>query len=225
MGQNCVVKAENEKYSGAAAVQYAKAYCSEYNESFPSFAADCTNFVSQCVGAGGIKEVTLPEKKVGLLEYGRTYMCKDYWSCRYYTNKVLGVTIRKGYVPTSTWTVVDQPDDASSYGFQDFMKKNKEKGVVTYTCNKDKNIESLIKKAKVGDIVQYKSEGKNRYTHSYIVGKKQKNPKQKNKTDLYFYAHSGSSGGRDASDDDTLRYLLKNDTIRREASLALISMQ
>ena len=36
-----------------AAVVYANRYAESYNESYPTFDSDCTNFVSQCVYAGG----------------------------------------------------------------------------------------------------------------------------------------------------------------------------
>lgn len=42
-------------YSASAAVAYADHYWSNYNPNFPSYAnADCANFVSQCLNAGGL---------------------------------------------------------------------------------------------------------------------------------------------------------------------------
>lgn len=43
-------------YNGSAAASYAKSYATVYNENYPNFyitGGDCTNFVSQCVQAGG----------------------------------------------------------------------------------------------------------------------------------------------------------------------------
>ena len=39
--------------AGMAAVVYANRYAENYNASYPTFDGDCTNFVSQCVYAGG----------------------------------------------------------------------------------------------------------------------------------------------------------------------------
>ena len=41
-------------YNAGAAVSYAKKYCKNYNKEYPSFNGDCSNFVSQCLNAGGM---------------------------------------------------------------------------------------------------------------------------------------------------------------------------
>ena len=41
-------------YNAAAAVSYARNYCKKYNKEYPSFNGDCSNFVSQCLNAGGM---------------------------------------------------------------------------------------------------------------------------------------------------------------------------
>lgn len=208
-------------YDGDKAAEYASNYCGNGNPSYPSYGSDCTNFASQCVKAGGISGTALPASKVGFWDYGDTYMCKNYWSCQKYNYKVGSVTIRSGFVPTSTWTIVDQASSADSYGFQDYMENKKSKYVTTYACSSRTKMDNLITNAKVGDIVQIKYSGGNRYSHTYIVGKKKKNSSYDNKYDLYFYAHTSS---RDASKDDSLRYLLQKGTIPDSATLALISM-
>src|SRR5690625_5397087 len=40
-------------YNREAVVQYAEKWWNSYNSAFPIFEVDCTNFVSQCVYAGG----------------------------------------------------------------------------------------------------------------------------------------------------------------------------
>lgn len=206
-------------YSGKNASTYARQYWNSYNTSYPSYSSDCTNFASQCAVAGGETIVSLPASKVGILDYGGTYMCKNYWSCKYYTYKIGNVKIRKGYVPTSTWTIVDQAAGASSYGFQDFMLKNKNKVITIFNCADTRSMNKLISTAKSGDIIQIQHDGSNRCTHSYIVGSKKKNSKGNN--DLFFYAHTSN---RDASSDDSLWYLLNKKTIKKSDTLVLISM-
>ena len=43
-------------YSGSNAAVYALTYCDDYNTSYVSYEADCMNFVSQCLLAGGWSE-------------------------------------------------------------------------------------------------------------------------------------------------------------------------
>ena len=43
-------------YNGGAAASYADTYWSNYNPNYPSFADDCTNFVSQSLYAGGLPQ-------------------------------------------------------------------------------------------------------------------------------------------------------------------------
>src|SRR2546426_10275487 len=44
-------------YNHSAAVNYADQYALNYNSSYPTWAADCTNFASQALNAGGYKQV------------------------------------------------------------------------------------------------------------------------------------------------------------------------
>ncbi|ACX52193.1 hypothetical protein Adeg_1066 [Ammonifex degensii KC4] len=44
-------------YNRSGAVNYAYAYVFNYNPAYHKFSADCTNFVSQCLKAGGIPMV------------------------------------------------------------------------------------------------------------------------------------------------------------------------
>lgn len=211
-------------YDGDKAVEYADKYWNSNNGSYPSYSNDCTNFASQCVLAGGIKKVALPASKIKLTSFGSTYTCTDYWSCNYYTYKIVGITVKKGYIPTSSWTLVDNDTskslaDSIIYGFQDFIKEKKNKTVTTYSCASDTEMEKLIKNAEVGDIVQIRRKGDTRFSHTYIVGKKKKNSDKKK--DIFFYAHTGSRG---AEEKDSLRNLRGDGTIPNTATLALISM-
>ena len=43
-----------QKYDRQRAVRYANYWWNSYNPRFPQFDVDCTNFVSQCIHAGGI---------------------------------------------------------------------------------------------------------------------------------------------------------------------------
>lgn len=54
--EDCVVTDinENDRYDVEAAVAYARKYANTHNPDYPLFEQNCTNFVSQCLVAGGI---------------------------------------------------------------------------------------------------------------------------------------------------------------------------
>ena len=47
-------------YNPGQAVAYARKYCKTYNKEYPSFNGDCSNFVSQCLNAGGMNLLDCP---------------------------------------------------------------------------------------------------------------------------------------------------------------------
>ncbi len=61
-------------YNREKAVAYAMEWWNDYNPSFPVFSVDCTNFVSQCLLAGGLEMWGKPDKGVGW------WADKDNWS-------------------------------------------------------------------------------------------------------------------------------------------------
>lgn len=212
-----------EKYSSTDAINYAKKYAKNYNKNYPSYESDCTNYVSQCLVAGGMKVKKLPWDDVNVINVGRPYKTKTYWSCVYYKNDLFGVTLNSGWTPTTTWTVVDKENDAKYYGLQDHLSNNKGKVITDYKCT-DANLDKLVSKAKIGDIVQYRKADSNRCTHSYIVAEKHKNKLLINDgypNDIYFCAHTNT---RQAYDIDGVHYLKKKGTIKKDDHLVLISM-
>lgn len=52
-------------YDREAVVRYAETWWNSYNPAFPRFTVDCTNFVSQCVRAGGAPLRGIPNKLNG----------------------------------------------------------------------------------------------------------------------------------------------------------------
>jgi hypothetical protein len=52
-------------YDRMKAVQYAETWWNSYNPKFPKFAVDCTNFVSQCLHAGGVPMTGYPNRSKG----------------------------------------------------------------------------------------------------------------------------------------------------------------
>jgi Putative amidase domain len=62
------------QYNRFAAVRYAETWWNSYNPAFKKFAVDCTNFVSQCLYAGGIPMSGYPNRTKGW------WMKNDSWS-------------------------------------------------------------------------------------------------------------------------------------------------
>ena len=53
------------RYDRLKAVQYAERWWNEFNPSYPKFNDDCTNFISQCLHAGGVPMWGQPERTRG----------------------------------------------------------------------------------------------------------------------------------------------------------------
>jgi hypothetical protein len=53
------------EYNRAQAVRYAETWWNSYNPAFPKFDVDCTNFVSQCLYAGGAPMTGYPNRAKG----------------------------------------------------------------------------------------------------------------------------------------------------------------
>lgn len=215
-------------YDRDAAATYANKYSSDkegtdsYNKNYPSFPSDCTNFASQCVLEGGITKKKLPKKKVYPKHIGKTYMTKEYWSCELYDFVDYNYPADlKYFVPTSTWTLVDQSAGQDSYGFQDFMmvKKNKNVNVIGASA-KDKVMTKFINNCNRGDVIQIKKVKDTRFSHSYVVYKKKKN--KDGKIDLYLCAHTGNRKGE--KEKDSLRTMIDKGIIEDNWIIAQVAM-
>lgn len=53
------------QYDRRVAVQYAEYWWNQYNPKFPQFTVDCTNFISQCLRAGGASMQGAPDRESG----------------------------------------------------------------------------------------------------------------------------------------------------------------
>ncbi len=60
-------------YNRKAAVQYAQRWWNSYNPAYPKFEVDCTNFVSQCLAAGGAPMRGYPQRNKGWWIGGGTW--------------------------------------------------------------------------------------------------------------------------------------------------------
>ena len=65
------VDRDEERYDSEAAIKYALNYAENRNLNYPEFESNCTNYVSQCLVAGGMKMDKAPEvseDKIGVYE-------------------------------------------------------------------------------------------------------------------------------------------------------------
>lgn len=153
---------------------------------FPTMAADCTNFASQCLNRGGVAMKEIPDSKVNYSDLHEAIHTKDYWSCKKYTKtlKVAGINIKKStdFVWSSTWSCVDM-DTKNGWGLYQWMKKSggKERGV--YDAGNAAKRKEFVRDCKVGDIVMYKTSKNGKYCHTMICTGKDNN-------DVYFTYHT-----------------------------------
>lgn len=161
---------ENGYYSRENAVEYAKKYYLFYNSNYYTYSQDCTNFVSQCLYAGGISMT-------------------DKWYCysklKKYKNELdpdLGWdldSLQKGryWNVSETWRLAHK-----CYEYFRDSKITKDNVKITKKSNLKKKIEKY--NIKIGDIIFFNSgEKKAKMHHAAIITKIKDNK-------IYYAAHS-----------------------------------
>jgi|GEM_PF-1519695 len=135
-------------YNASDAVSYAKKYATSYNTSeYPKYSGeDCTNFVSQCLYAGGIS-------MKGTNSTAGIYDSTTKWYCRYIKTVLL---VRKYAVSTSWIRVSD---------FNTYMKS-------LVSTSKKTTISSLVSSCAVGDVVQLADKTTGTPYHTIIISSK-----------------------------------------------------
>ncbi|WP_108308508.1 amidase domain-containing protein [Metalysinibacillus jejuensis] len=134
-------------YNRTAAAEYAVKWHDGRNSLYKKHSADCTNFVSQAVFAGG-KEMKKPSTRPS----GITSDTNNWYSERYSLP-----AYNYGWRETSSWVNVED--------FKTFWAKTQ--SVVT---SSSKN--TIIANANVGDVIQLQASSGSRFYHSLIVHKK-----------------------------------------------------
>lgn len=163
-------------YNGSTAATYAKNHAAteDYNSNYPDMPADCTNFVSQCVKAGGIAVKKVPTDDIKYKHIDDVFKTEAYWNCGKYTRTttVAGVKVysKTGFVWTSTWSIVSKNTNGY-WGFYQHMK-NRGATVKDYTVSTVSELNKFIKACSVGDVLQYRDPDSNSKSHSVIVTEK-----------------------------------------------------
>lgn len=140
---NTVMPVASYSYSGSDAAAYAKLYAKDYNDAYPSYSADCTNYVSQCVYAGGIA-------MDGSSTSAGTFDSTTDWYCIYIKSFLW---VRK-YAVTTSWIRVSD--------FSAFM------GSIASTSTHE-TINSLYNACEIGDVVQLADKNTGSAYHSIII--------------------------------------------------------
>ena len=168
-------------YSGKNAANYAKTFAKNYSTVYPKFSSDCTNFVSQCVRAGGLPLQWADSDSINYGSLGKVYNTKDKWFCAKYTRelKVLGIVVDKkeDFVWSSTWSLVSENED-NKYGFYQYMK-NRGASVREYSVSTVKELNTFISNCEVGDVLQKRKDKHHNKSHSVIVTDKSYDKKNK----------------------------------------------
>ncbi|MGN0732900.1 MAG: amidase domain-containing protein [Emergencia sp.] len=150
-------------YSAAAAANYATTYAKVYNRAvYPVYGSDCTNFVSQCLKAGGIPTV-------GTNSTTGTYASTTKWYCKCTYDPGANAANARQYAVTTSWIRVSD--------FNTYMT----------SVAKDKSYKStmagLYNNCRVGDVVQLVSSTSGTAYHTVIISKR-------DSTTAYYCGHS-----------------------------------
>ncbi len=134
-------------YSPSKAASYGVNWALTYNTpNFPKYSSDCTNFVSQCVNAGGKSFKYHPNYK----NLSAVYSTTSYWYSYHYLS----------------WQPLHQYKESTSFiRVNDFYTYWKNHGASIIECA---TVSTLQKKVKVGDIVQLRNVSGSWY-HSVII--------------------------------------------------------
>lgn len=170
-------------YSSTKAVKYARQYALGWNTVYPKYSADCTNFVSQCLRAGGIP-------MVGTKTVKGTYSTTTDWFCQYTT-----------YNPDSKLDYDDHAVSTSWIRTTDF--RTYMSGIAsskkTYST-----VSGLISACKAGDVIQLCHKSTGSPYHTIIVSEKSGNSAS-------YCGHSNAASNKDIAsnlDDSTDKFIL-----------------
>lgn len=128
-------------YNRYAAVQYARTWWNGKNPNYPEFEDDCTNFISQCLRAGGAPMTGAPNR-------ARGWWITDGWK----SGRRGG-----GYYARETWSY----SWAVANSFRWFLE-NSRTGLTTTRVQSPSELQ-------IGDVICYDFQGDGRVDHNTIV--------------------------------------------------------
>ena len=128
-------------YNRVAAVQYARTWWNSKNPNYPAFSDDCTNFISQCLRAGGAPMTGAPNRAKG-------WWITDGWK---------GGRVAGGYHTKETWSY--------SWAVANSFRANLENSKSGLTATRVSSPSEL----EIGDVICYDFEGDGVVNHTTIV--------------------------------------------------------
>lgn len=147
-----VASTSTRGYSGSAAATYAHRYALNYNtEAYPTYTADCTNFVSQCLKAGGLN-MNGTNSQTGVYQSTARWYCIQ-TVCEWHNNYCY-----TEYAVTTSWIRVTD--------FYTYM------GGVANSRTVKNTISALYSSCAVGDAVQLADKTTGTPYHSIIISKR-----------------------------------------------------
>lgn len=166
-------------YDEDAAVQYARDYGNKrnsYYQDFENSGGDCTNFVSQCLYKGGLKESKYSDEPFGV-----DYQTTKWYHAKYTVwTEVFGMKFnyRTKWKVSTTWIRVIG-SNASGWGLGDYLGDDG-LGYQTLTFY---DFWDLLPYVEVGDVIQLTGNNSSRRSHSIIVS-------GVTKDDIFFCSHT-----------------------------------
>ncbi len=148
MPEDCVVKdiAPEDGYDAEAAIAYAMDYALSHNPEYPLFENNCTNFVSQCLVAGGIQM-----SGDGKISKKRKYSISEGHKKWYSKHMISEKTGRRHYATTQNFINTD--------AFLVYFTEQLGYGYSTYENTYDGQAECLKDMASGDVLILYDSEG------------------------------------------------------------------
>lgn len=173
-------------YNPSNAVAYARkhAQTGTYNTDYNSHGSDCTNFVSQCVLAGGISEKVNPNAKSGKVNDETNYWYSDKYKVTIKLPIIGTIKTYYEWAESTTWVRVSNLGSGS--GFYQYMKDKESVPVADYYHKTQ--LDALISAAKVGDVIQIRKANDETKFHSMFVTDKY--TRSDGKTDLKLSYHT-----------------------------------
>ncbi|MGE7948940.1 amidase domain-containing protein [Lysinibacillus sp. NPDC093688] len=163
-------------YDRTKVANYAKEYATKNNSAYKRYNANCTNFVSQAVYAGGKTQTKPSNITNGILDTTSYWYNNNYYDCTgsnscYYRDKI-----------STSWIRVT-----------DFYSYWTNKGMSATTST---NKSTIISNANVGDVIQFKS--KSGWFHSVIVNRKANGTVYVSSNDDDYYDQDFKNRGNDS---------------------------
>lgn len=162
-------------YDRTKVSNYAKQYATKNNPSYKRYNANCTNFVSQAVYAGGKTQTKPSNIKNGIIDTTSYWYNNNYYDCTgsnncYWRDKI-----------STSWIRVT-----------DFYSYWTSKGMGATTST---NKSTIISNANVGDVIQFKN--KSGWFHSVVVNRKANDTVYISSNDSDYYDQNFKKRGND----------------------------